>query len=73
MIFLTFMISNGNIFFQQIFSEKSKLSVWGEIWYLEQFEYEGFGGDVHFSVFSEVSFFGQICSKKSKLFVETEL
>ena len=30
---------------------KSKLSVWAEIWYLEEFEYAEFSDDVHFFCF----------------------
>ena len=44
--------------FGQIWSKNSKLSVWAENWYKNQFEYQEFSGDVYFSCFQlEVSFF----------------
>ena len=106
--FFLFLI--GNTLFGQIWSKKSKLSLWAEIWYLHLFEHAEFIGDVHFFVFDRKypflanlvqkvkiiswssnlvarliqicriqwccslfqflngnTFFGQICSKKSKL------
>ena len=40
------LILDGNILFGQIWSKKSKLLVWAEIWYLEKFQYAEFSGDV---------------------------
>ena len=47
--FFLFLI--GNTLFGQIWSKKSKLSLWAEIWYLHLFEHAEFNGDVHFFVF----------------------
>ena len=59
-----FLFLRGNTLFGQIWSKKSKLSLWAEIWYLKQFEHAEFNGDVHFFCFwSEISFWDKFGRK----------
>ena len=52
-----FPVLNRKHHFGQIWSRKSKLPVWAEIWDLYKFEYTESGGDVYFFCFGvDVSF-----------------
>ena len=73
-----FSFSSGNTLFGQIWSKNLKLSVSGESWYLDWFEYAEFNAGVHLFRFqSEMPFLGkfgrncQNCQFKVKLGIWT--
>ena len=57
MVMFIFTVLNRKHHFRKIWSRKSKLPVWAEIWYLYKSEYTESGGDVCFFCFGlDVSF-----------------
>ena len=50
-VMLTFSVFDQEYLFGQIWFKKSKLSVWAEIRWLEEFEYAEFNGGVQFFCF----------------------
>ena len=70
---LLLLFQTGNTLFWEIWSIKSKWSVYAEIWYLDQLKYEEFNGDVHFFCFwPEIPFFANL-SQNPKLFIQREI
>ena len=62
-----FFFLTRNTFFGKIWSKKSsKLSVWGEIWYLDQFEYAEFNGSIHFFCLRPEKPFLRKCGPKNQ-------
>ena len=70
MVVFNFSDLNQNCPTWAIWSEKSKLPVYPEIWYLDEFEYAEFNGAVNsFCFWLERPYLGKFNSEKLKLLV----